>query len=158
MSTEQKVSLADQAKSEYDLYTVLAAVELPRSTWYYQQKHRRAYTEKYDCLRDPLESIARQNPEYGYHRTTLELRENYGYKINHKVVQEAPSGLGFAASAVYQATKAKRHSAGDHSGRRSDQPESFMCIPICPSKNDAFVQLSYLGVSRFPDIWTSIML
>jgi len=63
MSTEQKVVLADQAKSEYDLCTVLAAVDLPRSTWYYQQKHRRAYTEKYDYLRDPLESIARQNPD-----------------------------------------------------------------------------------------------
>ncbi len=88
MSTEQKVSLADQAKSEYDLCAVLAAVELPRSTWYYQQKHCRAYTEKYDYLRDPLESIARQNPEYGYRRTTVELRENYGHKINHKVVQK----------------------------------------------------------------------
>jgi len=88
MSTEQKVSLADQAKSEYDLCAVLAAVELPRSTWYYQQKNRRAYTEKYDYLRDPLESIARQNPEYGYRRTTVELRENYGHKINHKVVQK----------------------------------------------------------------------
>jgi len=88
MSTEQKVSLADQAKNEYDLCAVLAAVELPRSTWYYQQKHRRAYTEKYDYLRNPLESIARQNPEYGYRRTTVELRENYGHKINHKVVQK----------------------------------------------------------------------
>lgn len=88
MSTEQKVSLADQAKSEYGLCAVLAAVELPRSTWYYQQKHRRAYTAKYDYLRNPLESIARQNPEYGYRRTTVELRENYGHKINHKVVQK----------------------------------------------------------------------
>lgn len=88
MSTEQKVALAHQARGAYELGAVLAAVELPRSTWYYRRKHGRAYTEKYDYLHDPLEGIARHNPEYGYRRTTVELRESYGLKINHKVVQK----------------------------------------------------------------------
>ncbi len=31
--------------------------------------------------------IARAHPEYGYRRTTAELRETHGYALNHKVVQ-----------------------------------------------------------------------
>jgi len=38
-------------------------------------------------LRQPLESIARKHPEYGYRRTLTELRVTYGEFPNHKVVQ-----------------------------------------------------------------------
>jgi hypothetical protein len=88
MSNEQKVALARRAKSDDGLPPVLAALELPRSSWYYHQNHRRAYTEKYAHLREPLEAIAREHPAYGYRRTTVELREVHGYAINHKVVQK----------------------------------------------------------------------
>jgi len=87
MSTGQKVVLAHQAKGKSALGAALAAVELPRSTWYYRQRHGRAYTQKYDHLREPLERVAWQHPEYGYRRATVELREVYGQRINHKVVQ-----------------------------------------------------------------------
>ena len=66
----------------------MAALELPRSTWYYHQKHRKAYTEKYAYLREPLEAITQEHPAYGYRRTTKELREVYRHEINHKVVQK----------------------------------------------------------------------
>lgn len=46
-----------------------------------------AYEEKYAHLRPDLEAIAREHPEYGYRRTTVELGEAYGHAINHKVVQ-----------------------------------------------------------------------
>ena len=72
---------------EHGLAPALAAVDLPKSTWYYQRHRRVAYEEKYDSLREPLEEIARAHPEYGYRRTTAELRATYGYEINHKVVQ-----------------------------------------------------------------------
>lgn len=88
MSNEQKVSLARQAKDAHGLPAVLAALELPRSTWYYHQSQRKAYAEKYAHLREPLEIIAREHPEYGYRRTTVELREVHGHAINHKVVQK----------------------------------------------------------------------
>jgi transposase InsO family protein len=88
MTNEQKVALARRAKGDNGLPPVLAALELPRSSWYYHQNHRRVYTEKYAHLREPLEAIAREHPEYGYRRTTVELREVYGYKTNHKVVQK----------------------------------------------------------------------
>ncbi len=88
MSNEQKVALARRAEGDHGLAPVLAALELPRPSWYYHQKHRRAYSEKYAHLREPLEAIAREHPEYGYWRTTVELREVHGYHINHKVVQK----------------------------------------------------------------------
>ena len=94
MSNEEKVALAETTKDDYGLPTVfpqghrddVAALELPRSTWYYHQKHVKTYTEKYAHLREPLEDIARDNPAYGYRRTTEELKELQRHRINHKVV------------------------------------------------------------------------
>ena len=94
MSTEQKVALASQAKANYGLPAVLAAVEFPRSTWYYHRRCKQSYMEKYAHLREPLERIARDHHEYGYRRTTPELRESFGHKINHKVVQRLHRAWG----------------------------------------------------------------
>jgi putative transposase len=87
MSTEEKVSLIRQVQNEHGLSSALAALQLPRSIWYYHRNQRVPYTEKYAYLRKPLESFARNHHEYGYRRTTPELREAYGYIVNHKVVQ-----------------------------------------------------------------------
>lgn len=87
MSTEQKVALVQTRNQSYGLPAVLAALELPRSTWHYHQRRKVSYTEKYRDLRKPLETIARQHPEYGYRRTAVQLREAYGRRINRKVVQ-----------------------------------------------------------------------
>ena len=87
MTTEEKVALVKQVRSSHDLAPALAAVELPKATWYYHQKHRVIYEEKYQPLRAPLEAIARRHPEYGYRRTTVELREAYELQVNRKVVQ-----------------------------------------------------------------------
>ena len=88
MSTEEKVALAETTKDYFSLPAVLAALELPRSTWYYHQKYVKAYTEKYAHLREPLEAIAREHPAYGYRRSTEELEEICRHKTNHKVVQK----------------------------------------------------------------------
>jgi len=87
MSNEAKVALVREARQGHTLPAALAAVELPRSTWYYHQRRRASYGRKYGHLREPLETIARRHPEYGYRRTTVELRETYGQRVNHKVVQ-----------------------------------------------------------------------
>jgi hypothetical protein len=95
MSNKEKVALAETTKDDYGLSAVfpqghrddVAALELPRSTRYYHQKHVMAYTEKYAHLQEPLEGIARDNPAYGYRRTTKELKEIQRHRINHKVVQ-----------------------------------------------------------------------
>jgi transposase InsO family protein len=87
MTTEQKVALVASVQEEFGLTPALATVELPKSTWYYHRGHRVSYVEKYAHLLSDLEAIARQHPEYGYRRTTVELQEEYGYRVNHKVVQ-----------------------------------------------------------------------
>jgi putative transposase len=74
-------------RDSYGLAPALAAVELPKTTWYYHCKRKVSYEAKYAHLRPHLEAIAREHPEYGYRRATVELREGYGQQVNHKVVQ-----------------------------------------------------------------------
>ena len=81
------MKLVEGVWEEHGLAPALAAVDLPKSTWYYHHNRKVAYEEKYGSLREPLEEIARAHPEYGYRRTTAELQATYGYDINHKVVQ-----------------------------------------------------------------------
>lgn len=87
MSTETKVELVASAMDHHSLAAALAAVDLPRSTWYYHEGQKVDYSTKYARLQPLLETIAREHPEYGYRRTTAELREMTGEVINHKVVQ-----------------------------------------------------------------------
>lgn len=87
MSTEQKVGLVDAVWQEFGLAPALAAVELARSTWYYHQRQKVSYQQKYAHLRPVLEEIAREHPEYGYRRVTVELADRLGQPVNHKVVQ-----------------------------------------------------------------------
>ena len=48
------------AQGPYGLAPVLASLELPRSTWYYHQRRRVSYSQKYRHLRERLEAIARR--------------------------------------------------------------------------------------------------
>lgn len=95
-------------QKEYGLTPALSAVGLPKSTWYYHQKHKVAYAEKYAHLRPILEEIARAHPEYGVPRTVVELRETYGQRVNHKVVRRLHRLWGLA---LLRATKAPKPSA-----------------------------------------------
>ena len=94
MSTEQKVALVRSRSESCGLPAVLAALGLPRSTWHYHQRQKVSYVDKYGDLREPLETIARKHPEYGYRRTAVELREAYGRRVNHKVVQRLHQAWG----------------------------------------------------------------
>ena len=85
MTTEQKVALVEAVRQTHGLAPALAAVGLPRSTWYYHRNHKVAYEEKYAHLLPDLEAIIRSHPAYGYRRITVELRERH--VVNHKVVQ-----------------------------------------------------------------------
>jgi putative transposase len=88
MSTEKKVELITSVKDEYGLAPALRALELPRATWYYNEKQRIPYEEKYAHIRPILEDILRDHPSYGIPRITPELADRYGRQINHKVIQE----------------------------------------------------------------------
>jgi putative transposase len=87
MTTEEKVALVADARAEYGLAPALAAVELPKSTWYYHQNEKVAYAEKYAHLRSHLEEIAEEHPAYGYRRTRKELSESYGHHVDKDVVR-----------------------------------------------------------------------
>lgn len=87
MTTAEKVALVAEVWETHGLAPALAAVELPRSTWYYHQRHSVSYAEKYGHVRPLLEKIAREHPAYGLPRIMVELRDTYGLVINHKVVQ-----------------------------------------------------------------------
>lgn len=87
MTTEEKVALVAGAWEEHGLEPALAAVELPKSTWYYQKNEKVSYAEKHAHLWPILAEIACNHPAYGIPRVTRELRETYGEVVNHKVVQ-----------------------------------------------------------------------
>jgi len=87
MSTEQKVALVSGVEGCFSVEAAFRVLGLPRSTWYYHRSLRRSYEEKYEHVRGLLEAIARDHPEYGYRRTTVELRERFDHRLNHKVVQ-----------------------------------------------------------------------
>jgi putative transposase len=88
MSTEKKVELISSVKDEYGLAPALRALELPRATWYYNEKQKIPYEEKYAHIRPILEDVLRDHPSYGIPRITPELSDRYGSRINHKVIQE----------------------------------------------------------------------
>ena len=87
MSHEQKVALVSEVAETYPVGIALSAVELPRSTWYYHQAADRSYTAKHADLYEPLQEIARRRPEYGYRRSTPELLEAHGIRVNDKVIR-----------------------------------------------------------------------
>jgi putative transposase len=82
-----KVELVAQVRPVAGLALALRAVGLARSSWYYRAQHPWRDEERYAALRGPLEQIARTHPDYGYRRTTTELRERLGQRINQKVVR-----------------------------------------------------------------------
>lgn len=69
------------------LNQALRVIGLAKSTWHYRQTHITDYAQKRVHLRQPLEEIAREYPEYGYRRATPELRAQLQQAVNHKVVQ-----------------------------------------------------------------------
>ena len=88
MSTPQKADLVERVWQAHGLAPALAAVELPKSTWYYHRQCKVSYKEKYAHLRPLMEVIARDHPSYGLPRITIELWETYHQVINHRVVQK----------------------------------------------------------------------
>jgi len=87
MTSEQKVALVEMARDTYGLNLALAAIDLPKPTWYYHQQRKVAYEDKYAHLFPILDEIARDHPEYGVPRIMPELREEYHVDVNHKVVE-----------------------------------------------------------------------
>jgi len=84
--TEEKVKLVEEYKEEYGLNTCLAAIELPKSTWYYEKKEKVNYEQKYKELKRPVLEAIRVNSGYGYRRILPELHAG-GYAVGEFVVR-----------------------------------------------------------------------
>jgi transposase InsO family protein len=108
MTAAEKVALVASVWEDHGLAPALAAVELPKSTWYYHRRHKVSYADKYAPVRPLLEIIAREHPAYGILRTTVELRETYDLLINHKVVQRLLQLWDLALLRSAQAPKPSR--------------------------------------------------
>ena len=108
MTLEQKVTLVETVKDTHGLNLTLAAIDLPKSTWYYHQKHKVAYEEKYADLFPVLDEIARAHPEYGVPRIMPELRDEYHIDVNHKVVERL---LGIWDLSILRSTHRPRPSS-----------------------------------------------
>jgi putative transposase len=106
LSLDEKMYLAETYAEEFGLNRTLAALHLSKGTWQYRRT-RCSYEEKYAQLRDPLMDIARQHPEYGYRKATVELHER-GWPTNHKVVQKLQKCWDLA---VLRAVRPPRQSA-----------------------------------------------
>ncbi len=52
--TREKVALVKEHAPRYGLNQALAALELPKSTWYYWEREKREAEEKYAAFRTPL--------------------------------------------------------------------------------------------------------
>jgi len=88
MSNEEKYQfVASACEQGIALSPALAAVDLPRSSWYYQKNDKVRYEAKYKWLRPILEEIITEHPDYGVPRIWRELRQTYEHKINHKVIR-----------------------------------------------------------------------
>ena len=81
------MGLAREAEGSHVVSFVLAALELPRSTWYYRRKHVVNCTERHADPKEPLEAIEWEHLEHAYRRTTAGLTQSDGHNVNHEVVQ-----------------------------------------------------------------------
>ena len=74
-----------ELRHEFKLSLLLEVAELPRSTYYYYNKHMKD-EDKYSEIRKQITDIFHENKgRYGYRRITMEMH-NRGYVINHKTV------------------------------------------------------------------------
>lgn len=81
------MKLVEKHTDQYGLNTCLAAIGLPKSTWYYWKDQKVSYEEKYRDLREPMLQVVRRHPGYGYRRVMPELQDR-GYPIGEYVVRK----------------------------------------------------------------------
>jgi len=84
--TAEKAQIVRENAGSYGLNTTLAAIELPKSTWYYWKSSKVDYEEKYRHLRGPLVDVLNENPMYGYRRVEPELKAR-GHQVGEIVIQ-----------------------------------------------------------------------
>ena len=149
MSTDEKVELVASVWESHGLAPALAAVELPKSTWYYHRNQKVSYTDKYAHLRPLLEEIVCDHSDYGIPRITVELREQYNQHINHKVVQRLLKEWDLSLLRNVQSPQPSgiRH-AIVAAGRRANLVAQMESIGLFDVAYTDFTQLRYANGAR----------
>jgi len=93
MTTAQKVALVSRLRDEHGLGTALSALELSRSTWWYQSQ-RQSYEARHSDLVPLMHKVAKLHPEYGYRRAVDEVSALAKRPVNSKVVRKLSQVLG----------------------------------------------------------------
>jgi putative transposase len=82
-----------ELRQQYPIARLLKLAQLPRSTFYYQQKLLKQ-DDKYRQLKATIKAVfERHKGRYGYRRVTATVRQ-MGNRVNHKVVQRLMGKLG----------------------------------------------------------------
>jgi putative transposase len=82
-----------ELRQQFPIAGLLKLAELPRSTFYYQQKVLQQ-GDKYQQLKDTIKTVfERHKGRYGYRRVTAAVRQ-LGERVNHKTVQRLMGTLG----------------------------------------------------------------
>lgn len=140
----EKVNLVQRACQDYGLNQVLKAFDLAKSTWYYYQKQKQGFEEKYSHLKDDLFKIAEAHPEYGYRRTTAELKDNlYGYSINHKLVAKLNQCWGLPM--IRKVKKPKPNSV-----TKAIKQAGSKANLVAPIEKPTLYQICYTDFSELP--------
>jgi putative transposase len=84
--TEEKVEIVKENAATYGLNATLAAIGLPKSTWYYWKNQKVDYEKKYAHLRQPVIEILRETTGYGYRRILPDLKD-LGYPVGERVTR-----------------------------------------------------------------------
>jgi putative transposase len=93
LTTAAKVRLVAGAIEEFGLGPALAAVDLPRSTWFYQRR-RLPYEQRHADVAAVMLKAGATSPEYGYRRLTTEVSESLERPVNATVVRRLAQSLG----------------------------------------------------------------
>lgn len=72
--TREKVNLVREHAPSYRLNQTLAALRLPKSTWYYWEREKKSEEDRHSPLREPLMKVLEDHPEYGYRRIVPEMK------------------------------------------------------------------------------------
>ena len=101
-----------ELRHEFKVTLLIDIAGIPRSTYYYYEKHR-TDEDKYEKVKEEISAIFAENKgRYGYRRITKELR-NRDYVINHKTVQRLMKELGL----VCKVRMKKYHSYKGETGK-----------------------------------------
>jgi hypothetical protein len=115
MSNPERVAFAESAKSDYGLPAVLAALELPHSTWYYHQKQREGlrreicgpttratggHRPRKLCLRLSAHHGRNQGGTRSHHKVVQRLHQGWGLPLIRNIKPPKPSGIRQAITAA----------------------------------------------------------